>query len=97
MDIIQVNVLNPQPLQAALTLLSAVFGGAVHLKGTHNLLYAELCGQENVRAALRVQREPFADYVFRLGVCVGGIPVPVADFPGMVKKLEELFLGSTLS
>lgn len=94
MHVVEVDLVDPEALQALLGGLRAVLGGRVHGDALALGVEAELGGQEDVGAALGVQAEPLADEVFAVAVDVGRVPVGAAKLPGAVEQLQASLVGT---
>lgn len=96
MHIIQVNVVDAEPLQALVGAFQDIFRGRVcdHAGILH--LEAKLGREEDVGAALRVEPEPLAHDVFAVAIDVGSVPVCTAELPRAIENLEALLVGPGL-
>lgn len=92
MDVVQVDGLDAQPLQAPLARLLAVFGRRIDRHAILGPLVGELGRQEDL-VALAGPLEPPPNQVLRVLVHVGGIPEGLAQLVGAVEDLEALLVG----
>ena len=96
MDVVKINLLYPEALQAALNALSAILRGGVDPDTTLSvLLEAELGGEEDVGAAFGVEFEPFPDDVLVITVCIGSVPIGAPELPGSIENLEAFLVGAS--
>ena len=97
MDVEEINVINTHLLQTALETfgeeLEAVVSRDVPLALVVDCEFdAELSGQEDVGATLRMQLEPLSDQDLAVGIAVGCVPIRIAELPGTVQKRQALFV-----
>ncbi len=95
MHVIEIDLIDPETLQAALDAPSAVLGRRVNRDAGGSIRFeAKLGSEENIRAPLRVKLKPLPNCVFAVTVYIGGVPIGTAKLPRPIKQFEAVLVGS---
>lgn len=100
MNVENVNIVGTELFQRLFTRRPTIFRGAVDENldlAVYNLpAKTKLGREENIMAALGMQRKPLANEHLAVSVSCGGIPEGRSQLPRTIEDLESFVIGSVL-